>query len=86
MYAYSPNGSPIVGTLETIPGTAQIQHGSFQRDKDGSLDFGWCGETDVFWDGQETVERDGKRVFVDKDGHEWTENQLKLRTRPRKRL
>jgi hypothetical protein len=67
----SPKGSPIVGTLEIIHGVANCTiHSDGTRTYDGG--------TDVDWDSQETVVRDGKVIFVDEDGEEWTFDQLKL--------
>ena len=66
----SPTGSPIVGTLETIVGIGMIKG----IDVDGTPDY--VGETDIFWDDQITVVRDGKIIFVDDDGDEWTFDQL----------
>jgi len=34
-FAYAPNGSPILGTLETLTGRAEIKDGSF-RNEDGA--------------------------------------------------
>lgn len=57
MKAVSPTGSPIIGTSESIPGTALAS--GFHRDKDQGLDFEHEGETEVFWDGQTTNTRGG---------------------------
>lgn len=67
----SPTGSEIIGTLERLIGRAEIS---------GIQDDGtpkYAGETEVFWDDQTSVLRDGKRVFLDEDGAEWTFDQLK---------
>ena len=66
----SPTGSKIVGTLETIPGICRLVDIS----DDGRVDY--LGGTDILWDAQETVTRDGKTVFVDEGGDEWTFDQL----------
>lgn len=82
MNAYAPNGMPILGTLERIEGRAEIQEGSFTR-KRGKLTFEWQGGTEVFWDGQRTVEKKRKgelvKVFLDEEGNEWTEDQITVR-------
>jgi hypothetical protein len=87
MRAYSPTGSLIVGTLERIPGVADIHTDSFARTDQGVVTFEFGGETDVDWDGQETICRPGKDgksyvVYVDAVGDEWTEDQITLKDEP----
>ena len=68
----APNGKLIVGTLESVYGVAQI-------DEESTLeDICYDGYTDINWDSQESVIKDGGRTFIDEDGHEWHEDQLKL--------
>lgn len=70
-------GAEIAGTLEKIPGTALIA--SFSRDKDGALKYEHAGETDVFWDGQETLTNaEGLTKFIDVDGDECVETDIYL--------
>lgn len=76
MKAFAPTGVEIVGTLEMIPGTAIAS--DFARNPDGSISVEYDGGTDVDWDGQATVTRNGKKVYVDDSGGEWTEDQLVL--------
>lgn len=83
---FAPDGTPIVSTLERVPGSCDIINENVTRNEDGTFDFEWCGETELHWDGQETVERDitlggsvMQRVFIDADGDEWLESQLVLR-------
>jgi hypothetical protein len=66
----SPNGAYIKGTLETLSGVALING----IDESGEPEH--CGETEIYWDEQKTVERDGKPVYVDTEGSEWTFDQL----------
>lgn len=68
----SPDGLPIVGTLETVKGCANLT----TINDDGTPNYD--GSTKVYWDEQVTVQRDGKRVFLDEDGNEWTFDQLKV--------
>jgi hypothetical protein len=72
----SPKGTVIVGTLEVVHGWAGIQ-GSVKCGKRG-FEFDHDGETRLDWDGQKTVERDGERIFVDADGSEFKESELRL--------
>jgi hypothetical protein len=78
MKAISPTGTTIVGTVETIPGTANIEETSFLLDINGVLCFEYSGGTDVDWDEQETVTVNGKRQFVDEGGDVWGEDKIKL--------
>lgn len=57
MKALSPTGSPIIATLEMIPGCAEVN--SFTRAADGSLDPEYGGYTDVLWDAQRPAQRGG---------------------------
>jgi hypothetical protein len=79
MQAYSPTGVLITGTYEMCPCRANIQLGSFQRAKDGTLIFEWEGSSDMFWDGQTAETRDGKVIYLDENGDEWLEDQIVLR-------
>lgn len=79
MKAFAPNGLEIVGTREIIPGVASITRDSFAKDSDGNLTFEHRGGTEVHWDAQKTVTRDGRTVFVDEDGAEWTGDMIVLR-------
>lgn len=74
----APNGAPIVGTLELIPGVAGIQRVKAGKGDGGLFEIEYDGETEVDWDNQVTVKRKGGRVFVDPDGQEWLESQLRL--------
>lgn len=78
MRATSPDGVPIVGTLETIQATAVVKEDSYSRNEKGEILYEWFGESEIHWDTQTTQERDGKIVFIDEDGEEWTEDQLVL--------
>lgn len=69
----SPTGAIIVGTSEIVPGTA---HGDvFFRNGEIGIEFG--GETDLCWDAQETATKDGESIYVDNNGDEWKESELK---------
>ncbi len=79
MYAINKEtGASIEGTAETVPGKALTQRDSFERGKDGRITWEYAGDTKVYWDGQETIEREGKTVFVDENGDEITEDQVEL--------
>lgn len=76
MRALSPEGNEILGTYEMCPARAEISN--FSRNPDGSIAYEYAGDSEMFWDGQETVMKDGKVVFLCSDGKEWTEDQIKL--------
>ncbi|MGO4353794.1 hypothetical protein AB4Z25_17925 [Rhizobium sp. RAF36] len=71
MKYYSPNGSPIVGTAETILATARIS------DIDPVTGTPvYEGGTEIHWDTQETRHRNGKVLFVCDEGLEWEFDEL----------
>lgn len=79
MRAYSLAGTLIEGTLESVPGTAQIDPDSFTRNEDGSLDFEYGGYTEIWWDDQETIyDKNGQALFVDEHGDTWPANEVIL--------
>jgi len=77
MYAFAPNGSQIIGTLERVSARAEIDVDTFVK-KDGKLLFDFAGGTEIFWDDQYTVTRKGEVVFLADDGSEWTESEIFL--------
>lgn len=80
MQAYcKKTGSRITGTLEHLSGRATFLEDSFVRKADGSLAAIHSGGTEIFWDGQRTVYRDGFRVFLTEAGSEVLERDIELR-------
>ena len=73
----APSGHAIVGTLDRIPGIAKI-NGASRNGETGEYDLDWEGHTEVLWNDQVTIYRQKERVFVDEDGGEWLESDLKL--------
>lgn len=69
----SPKGSPIIGTLERLTGRAELEGIDPET---GEPEY--AGGTEIFYDDQTTVTRDGKIVFLDESGEEWTFDQLVL--------
>jgi len=74
----SPTGVRITGTYETCPGLAAIDNVSLGNRDGGRFEFDYTGSTDMFWDDQRTIRRNGERVFLDANGAEWLESQLQL--------
>ena len=77
---YAPDGVEIVGTVEIVPAVSTFAADSVTRTPSGTFEFDYTGNTDVYWNGQRTVVRDGQRVFEDQDGCEHLENTLLLLT------
>ena len=76
--ARAPSGKLIVGTLERLSGRANIVERSFTRNENGTLTFEHEGYTEVFWEEQRTVYRNGRPIFLDEEGFQWEETQLLL--------
>lgn len=70
-----PEGHNIDGTLERLSGVAQIA-GHVKRDQHGLLRFEYGGYTEIDWNSQQTVTRDGGTVFVCDNGDEWPGHKL----------
>jgi hypothetical protein len=75
----APNDKLIRGTIEILKGCAGIL-GAKEGQGDGArfeLDYG--GTTDVWWDESKTeTDENGERLFLDEEGDEWAESQLRL--------
>ena len=78
MNLLSPKGTQIVGTLERLSGRAMIVPSSVRAEPTGGFSFDYEGTTDVFWDDQRTVVENDERVFLDEDGEEYLESELRL--------
>lgn len=65
----SPAGRPIVGTLDLVPARANV--GGFTLNADGSYSPEFDGGSEMFWNDQRTVEREGQIIVLDEDGEEW---------------
>lgn len=74
----SPDGTRIVATLERLSGRAMLEPGSARRKPEGSLEFDYEGTTEILWDEQKTIVRNGQRIFLDEEGGEYPENELRL--------
>jgi hypothetical protein len=78
MNLVSPKGTPIVATLEWLSGCAQIVPGSVRSEPSGGFSFDYSGTTDICWEDQRTVVENDERVFVDEEGTEYLESELRL--------
>ena len=58
-------GEPARGTLEEVQGVALVM-----ADPQTGKPL-YAGETDIDWDSQQTVQREGKPVWVCASGHDW---------------
>lgn len=79
----SPRGAKIIGTLEVIQAVALIDGIHDKAEPTTPEKLGvvvgepeWSGETQVDWDSQKTVTRNGSRVYVDADYQEWAFSDL----------
>lgn len=72
--AFSPRGARIIGTNDTVPGTAHARE--YYIGTDSALIPEYEGWTDVCWDAQEVVTVDGERTYVCEDGETWKESEL----------
>lgn len=82
MYAYAPDGTPIVATKELTPGTAGISEGGFKLDAKGKLDCEYDGGTDMDYDGQTTFVERGQQIVIDADDAEWPVCALVILDKP----
>lgn len=72
----SPSGRLIVGTSEKVPGMAPFKN-VYAVPEDGSpFTIEYDEPTKLYWEGAETVTRDGERLYIDEDGKEWMESEL----------
>lgn len=80
MKAFSPIGTLIVGTSESLLATAEVALDSFSRDpRTGKLDFDHSGNgSTLHWDTQGQIVRKGQPQFADDDGEDWDEKDLAL--------
>jgi hypothetical protein len=74
MLRISKDDTRITGSFERIYGVASI------ADFDADGEPNWEGGTDVDWDSQVTVTRNGERVWVDEDGDEYLDSETRLMT------
>lgn len=76
-FPVAPNGKAIVGTYERVPGTALAVTVTIATS--GGIEPEYEGTTEMDWDAQTTVRRSGRRLWVDEDGHLWSEDKLRFR-------
>lgn len=79
MKAFAPNGSPIIGTLESVPAVAVIIPGSFGREADGAVTFKSAMEVRLYQDRRQTVWRNAQPIYVAEDGREVPQDQIEIR-------
>lgn len=72
--ATAPNGKAIIGTVETLQAVAHLV--AVTRGEGGELEVEYDGSTDIEWDTQATLRRDGERIFLDEEHNEWKESDL----------
>ena len=73
------SGKKIIGTLEALSGRAELMPYSFERTGDGTtFKSEHSGHTDIFYDDQVTVERDGQVIYLTEDRTEVRRRDVKL--------
>lgn len=83
MYAFSPTGIPIQGTLEKLTGRSDVVSDMFDKNDNGQVVFKFQGATTIFWDGVMTARNEqGEVIFLDEDGEEWPASALVLTDNP----
>jgi hypothetical protein len=73
MNAVSPEGNPIIGTLEFVEGVARAD---ITIGDNGGLNVEYSGETEVDWESQRTKTENGERLFVCSRRKLWRESQV----------
>jgi hypothetical protein len=73
MKAVSPEGNPIIGTMEIVEGVARAD---VMVGDHGELNVEYSGETEVDWDSQRTKTEEGERLFVCSRRKLWRESQV----------
>jgi hypothetical protein len=73
MKAVSPEGNPIIGTLEFVEGVARADITIWDN---GELNVEYSGETEVDWNSQMTKIEVGERLFVCSRRKLWRESQV----------
>lgn len=73
------NKKQIVATRDTLSADAVIADAT-QSEVPGPLKFNlsYSGDSEIYWDSQETVIEKGQRIFVDEDGYETPESNVEL--------
>lgn len=82
---YSPNGSVIVGVVESVLCTAPVN--GFTKQKDGTYSPDYCGESKVHWDTQEPIRGENRTLtlVVDDNGDQWSETNCTTKHQLRKK-
>lgn len=69
MRVLCPDGYEILGTREVLEGRAKVD---FFRVDGGELEWEHTGYTEIFWEGAETMTKDGSTCFLCRNGDEHT--------------
>lgn len=73
MKAVSPDGNPIIGTMEFVEGVA-LADTTISNNVELSVEY--SGATEVDWDSQRTKTEEGERLFVCSRRKLWRESQV----------
>jgi hypothetical protein len=73
--AFAPNGRPIIGTSDLVPGCALAA--VFKDSAEAPVAVEFEGETKMYWDGQyQNTDAAGRELYQDDWGGEWPEDDL----------
>jgi hypothetical protein len=70
-----PNGERIVGVIESVLGCANVQ--CVHLNDKGEREIEYAGGTKIFWDTQQPLDDERGRLWIDENGVEWPESDLK---------
>ena len=73
MKTISPEGNPIIGTIEFVEGVARAD---VTIGDNGELNVEYSGETEVDWNSQRTKTEEGERLFVCSRRKLWRESEV----------
>ena len=71
-------GARITGTLEHVPGEANLIAGGFGRTEAGRLTHEHADGTRMFWDSSEQVTANGERIYLDENDEHVVESGIEL--------
>jgi hypothetical protein len=78
MLAFAPDGNPIDVALEKVDVRNSVFRNSFSREEDGSVEFEPDSQSEVMWDNDRPLMRDGEKLFCSTDGEICKESELTL--------
>jgi len=78
MLAFAPDGNPIDVALEEVDVRNSVFRNSFSREEDESISFEPDSHSEVMWDNNRPLTRDGEKLFCSTAGEICKESELTL--------